>query len=117
MSDNEYLNILPNDFCHIIYWYLNDDLQNCFDINDNLMLVEHWITNGQRENRQYNIPTNTIGSKCIKKRNIELMDVVDINMDIPPKFKFVDLKSLSTNSVKMKDMVICAGESKIIKIK
>ena len=61
MSDiSEYLNILPNDFCHIIYWYLNDDLQTVFNINDSVKLIEHWINNGQRENRQYNIPKNII---------------------------------------------------------
>ena len=57
---NEYLNILPNDFCHIIYWYLNDDLQVVFDINDFTNLAHHWINFGQRENRQYNIPINII---------------------------------------------------------
>lgn len=57
---NEYLNILPNDFCHIIYWYLNDDLQEAFDINDFTKLAHHWINFGQRENRQYNIPINII---------------------------------------------------------
>ncbi len=81
---NEYLNILPNDFCHIIYWYLNDDLQEAFDINDFTNLAHHWVNFGQRENRQYNIPINIIqsfDSFVYKELYDDIRDILKTNIE------------------------------------
>lgn len=45
-----------NDFNHIIYWTLNDDLQTSYNINDKIELYNHWKNFGYKENRLINIP-------------------------------------------------------------
>jgi hypothetical protein len=54
--------IVPDDFNYYYYWLLNEDIQKNFDKNDLDGLINHWITKGYYEQKQYNIPSHILNN-------------------------------------------------------
>jgi hypothetical protein len=52
--------LLPYDFNYLYYWCLNEDIQIEYDKNDKENIINHWIINGYKENREYKFPINIV---------------------------------------------------------